>query len=277
VSNETPAYFAVIPANVRYCKSLQPAARLFYGELTALCSKEGYCWAENPYFMELYDVDRGTIKRWLRALEKEGFIRITFEDQKTHSGRKIWILAAFSHSNIPDAKMHQTSCKNAPLINTKNKTSSKDKEKTTTAAPPKASPVSANAESVVFSSKTRQRLRALPGSSETYVNSLERKHTEQEVARALSVVDKAKGPVHNALAFFKAALKNGWKPNEEIDPKQYAESLFTDGKKYKGWTCEMNSKSIWFHSGLANIGVDFLDKAFKTKFSEMMERFLGTT
>lgn len=277
MSHGNPSYFAIIPANVRYCKKLQPGARLFYGELTALCTKEGYCWAENPYFMELYDVDRATIKRWLGSLEKEGFIKVTFDDEKTHSGRKIWILPAFSKGMDPDAKMHQPSRKNAPLINTKNKTSSKDKKTTTRAAPPKASHVSAKAESVVFSSKTRHRLRELPGATDTYVSSLEKKHTEQEVARALSVLDKAKGDVKSPIAFFKAALKNKWKPQEEIDPKQYAESFFTDGKTYKGWTCAMNSKSIWFFSGSSTIGVDFIAKEFKTKIGELIDRFLGGT
>ena len=74
--NPQPAYYAVIPASVRYSKSLPSSAKLFFGEITALCSVAGYCWASNAYFMALYDVDRSTLKRWISALSKEGFIRV---------------------------------------------------------------------------------------------------------------------------------------------------------------------------------------------------------
>ena len=38
-----PAYHAVIPADVRYDARLKASAKLLYGELTALCDREGYC------------------------------------------------------------------------------------------------------------------------------------------------------------------------------------------------------------------------------------------
>src|SRR5699024_6566342 len=46
-----------------------------YGEITALSSKNGYCWAENRYFAELYDVHKITISKWLKNLENNGYIR----------------------------------------------------------------------------------------------------------------------------------------------------------------------------------------------------------
>ena len=71
-----PGYYAVIPASVRYCSDLPPAAKLMFGEVTALCSVEGFCWASNSYFCELYSVDRATVQRWLAALSKAGFVRV---------------------------------------------------------------------------------------------------------------------------------------------------------------------------------------------------------
>lgn len=75
-ATSTAAYFGIIPAPVRYCKALPPAAKLLFSEITALTKREGYCWASNAHFQELYGVDRATIKRWLAALIKEGFIRV---------------------------------------------------------------------------------------------------------------------------------------------------------------------------------------------------------
>src|SRR5699024_10194149 len=35
----------------------------------------GYCWAENRYFAELYDVHKVTISKWLKNLEDNGYIK----------------------------------------------------------------------------------------------------------------------------------------------------------------------------------------------------------
>lgn len=86
-----PNFYAIIPAHVRYCKELEPAAKLLYGEITALSSKEGYCWASNEYFAELYDVETRTIQRWLETLKKIGFIEVEIKKEGMKSSRKIWI------------------------------------------------------------------------------------------------------------------------------------------------------------------------------------------
>lgn len=67
-------YYAIIPANVRYDESLSPNAKLLYGEITALCNQEGYCWASNSYFSELYNVKKETISRWISDLVASGYI-----------------------------------------------------------------------------------------------------------------------------------------------------------------------------------------------------------
>lgn len=72
--NESPSYYAIIPAGVRYDKQLPQGAKILYGEVTALSSKSGYCWASDQYFMTLYEVGQTTIQRWLRALEDSGYI-----------------------------------------------------------------------------------------------------------------------------------------------------------------------------------------------------------
>lgn len=81
---ENPSYFAIIPAKVRYDKNLVLGARMLYGEITALCNKEGYCWASNKYFAELYGISVGTASSWVNSLVKCGYIssEIIYKDKQ---------------------------------------------------------------------------------------------------------------------------------------------------------------------------------------------------
>lgn len=73
MSEENPSYFAIIPANVRYA-DITPNAKLLYGEITALCNKNGYCFATNSYFAELYGVSKVSISKWISELIDNYFI-----------------------------------------------------------------------------------------------------------------------------------------------------------------------------------------------------------
>ena len=75
MDKEFPSYYSIIPATVRYDHNLKANEKLMYGEITALSSKNGYCWAENRYFAELYNVHKITISKWLKNLEDNGYIR----------------------------------------------------------------------------------------------------------------------------------------------------------------------------------------------------------
>lgn len=88
---EQPTYYAVIPANVRYDTRLTLGARMMYGEITCLSNKEGYCWASNRYFAELYNVHEDTIQNWITSLKKFGYINIYTKRTQSGSYRKIYI------------------------------------------------------------------------------------------------------------------------------------------------------------------------------------------
>lgn len=70
-----PSYYAVIPSTVRYDKDLSASEKLLYGEITALANKQGYCFATNSYFAELYKTTERTITRWISKLENKNYIK----------------------------------------------------------------------------------------------------------------------------------------------------------------------------------------------------------
>ena len=72
---EAPAYYGILPANIRYDKNLKPMEKIMYSELTALSNKNGYCNATNSYFAELYEVSKNTVSLWISDLEKAGYIK----------------------------------------------------------------------------------------------------------------------------------------------------------------------------------------------------------
>ena len=75
--NTKPHYYSIIPANVRYDKTLTPNAKLLYAEITALCNMNGKCSASTNYFSNLYEVSRVSIQKWLKLLEDKNYIKRT--------------------------------------------------------------------------------------------------------------------------------------------------------------------------------------------------------
>lgn len=81
---ERPAYWAVIPASVRYDQDLPPNAKLLYGEVTALSDKRGYCYAQNGYFSELFSLSERSITRLFAVLVERGYLRVdVIRDEST--------------------------------------------------------------------------------------------------------------------------------------------------------------------------------------------------
>lgn len=91
--DERPSYWSVIPAGVRYDDRLPANAKLLYGEVSALICEEGYCYASNAYFAQLYGVADETVSRLFAKLEACGHIRREVEKDKNGQvvRRKIWL------------------------------------------------------------------------------------------------------------------------------------------------------------------------------------------
>lgn len=93
-NNIPSSYYAIIPAYIRYNKELKFAERLMYGEITALSNKEGYCFASNRYFADLYGVSISTISRWISHLAELGSLHIEIirNDKKEIVERRIYVV-----------------------------------------------------------------------------------------------------------------------------------------------------------------------------------------
>lgn len=87
---ENAAYYAVVPAPVRYDTELSPSAKLLYCEITSLCRSKGYCWATNSYFTQLFDLSESTISRLISQLAKRKHIVIQTVATETGSERRIY-------------------------------------------------------------------------------------------------------------------------------------------------------------------------------------------
>ncbi len=91
---EQPNYYAIIPASVRYDNNLKSTEKLLYGEITALANKNGFCYAQNKYFADLYNVTIISISRWISHLQELGYIKteIIRNENKEIISRNIYIV-----------------------------------------------------------------------------------------------------------------------------------------------------------------------------------------
>lgn len=108
MEEQQKAYYAIIPAEVRYDEDLPPNAKLLYGEITALCNDKGYCWATNQYFADLYKVKVWSVSNWIKSLSDKGYINLEMiykDGTKQILQRRLYI--------TPIVKNHNTYCENA--------------------------------------------------------------------------------------------------------------------------------------------------------------------
>ncbi len=102
-------YYSIIPANVRYDEVLSDRAKLLYGEISALSNKEGYCWATNAHFAELFKVSKKSISRNIQELVDRGYIisKILYED-KVVTERRLYINNYYGEVYYPVDKTDHT-------------------------------------------------------------------------------------------------------------------------------------------------------------------------
>lgn len=97
MNNESPCYYSIIPADVRYDKRLTPNAKLLYAEITALTNMNGQCFATNEYFANLYSVSKVSISKWIKNLIDCGYLtsEITYKEESKEIDKRYLSLVKY--------------------------------------------------------------------------------------------------------------------------------------------------------------------------------------
>lgn len=91
MENREPGFYSITPATVRYDSELTPLAKLLFGEISALCTLRGFCWAGNGYFADLYEVTTRTVSRTINQLRERGYIRIEMIESANGNERNLYM------------------------------------------------------------------------------------------------------------------------------------------------------------------------------------------
>ena len=120
---DKPNYYAIIPAEVRYDINLKDKAKLLYGEITSLSDKNGYCYATNKYFADLYGVTTTTISLLINNLIDKGYIEreIIYKDgTKEILNRYLKIVKGGYLKNFKEGTQKKLKENNTSINNTSN-------------------------------------------------------------------------------------------------------------------------------------------------------------
>ena len=87
---DAPNYYAVLPANIRYADDLSCLQKLLYAEISALSNKDGFCYASNQYFADLYKKDPTWVSKSISDMQKKWYLKLDRENSSWFV-RKIFV------------------------------------------------------------------------------------------------------------------------------------------------------------------------------------------
>ena len=115
-NKDKPNYYAILPAEIRYSKKINPLERLLYAEITCLVNYKGHCWATNRYFGKIFDRHPSSISRNLSKLALHNFIKIKLVRNNNNVEERIITLV-----NTPQQNCEPPLNKNVKYNNKKEK------------------------------------------------------------------------------------------------------------------------------------------------------------
>ena len=78
--------------------------RLLLIHIISLCKKNGYCWATNRYFCDIYNVTQVTISKSISNLATFGYIKTEYDNTSTNNSKRIIKLSEVLNLKIKSIK-----------------------------------------------------------------------------------------------------------------------------------------------------------------------------
>lgn len=78
--------------------------RLLLIEIMSLSKKEGYCWATNEYFKNLFGVSKQTISKSISSLSKYGYIVLKYDKKEKNNSKRVIRLSEVLKNQISGIK-----------------------------------------------------------------------------------------------------------------------------------------------------------------------------
>ena len=93
--------WAILPARVRYDRTLPANAKLIYAEIAAKINEEGYCFCYNQYFADRFGLKTDTVSSLVKRLEEAEYIQVDVCKGRANSDRRrIYLTDKPYHFNV---------------------------------------------------------------------------------------------------------------------------------------------------------------------------------
>ena len=88
MGDEFCGQWAILPAMVRYDGTLPANAKLIYAEIASKVNREGYCYAHNRYFAELFKLKEDTVSSLIKRLASAEYIQIDLDTARSNMDKR---------------------------------------------------------------------------------------------------------------------------------------------------------------------------------------------
>ena len=111
----------LIPISVLSDRRISSLEKLLLVHIISLCKKNGYCWATNKYFMNIYGYSKQTISKSINHLASLNYINLKNNKKNNNSFKRIITLSKVLNKSLNSIKENNnTSIQSKFKYNNKN-------------------------------------------------------------------------------------------------------------------------------------------------------------